>query len=249
MPRTEARTKTSLWRDSDFVALPASAQRTYWLIYSQPTISLCGVVALTIPRWALLAADTSAPALEADLAVLEQASFIVVDYETQEVLVRSFMSHDGVWSSPKTRGAALGQLEHIMSDTIRAAVLSEIAKLDGKGQLDTLSDTPSHTAPRTPTGRGSDTPRTSARAPSASSSFSTSPSASRAITVDEVFDAYVAHRAKQGGLNNAEALRQKLRRDWQTWTERYITAHPSARVDQVGDALHAAKTARSGVEP
>jgi hypothetical protein len=65
------------------------------------------------------------------------------------------------------------------------------------------------------------------------------------ITVEAVFDAYTKHRERQGGLVNPVAFRRSLDREWSSWTEDYIEAHPSARIEQVGDALHARKTSAS----
>ena len=121
MARTESRTKTAIWSNGDFCALAGPAQRMYWLLYSQPTISLCGVVALTEGRWAKTAKGETVESVRAALRELHDAGFVLVDWDYEEVFVRTFARHDGVDKNVKIRFAAWGQLGSIASPTIRAA--------------------------------------------------------------------------------------------------------------------------------
>lgn len=183
MARTESRTKTSIWTNPDFCALDSRSQRLYWLLFSQPTISLCGVVALTVTRWTKTSSDETVETIAEALEVLEETGFIVVDRESEEVFVRSFMRNDGVVRSPKTYLAAKDQAAAIMSGEIRRAVEAEFDRID------TLSDTP----PDTPSTMGRDTlsdtppdrPRGRARAVSVSSLQSPSPSPSPVSAPDD----------------------------------------------------------------
>lgn len=132
MPRSESRTKTGIWNDTDFRALSKDAQRLYWLLYSQGTISLCGVIAYTPGKWARMAKDDTVDQIEATLHELEKHDFIVVDWEEEEVFVRSFMRNDGVWNSPKTRSAAIAASKHITSARILAAYRVEVERLNAE---------------------------------------------------------------------------------------------------------------------
>ena len=130
MARTQARIHVSLWQNAEFIALPEAAQRMYLVLLSQPTISLLGVLALTPGRWARLAPDTTVEDVEKALQVLEDAAFIVVEHETEEVLVRSFLRHDGGWKSEKTRAAAAAQRGLVVSKSLLLFIEREIAKLE-----------------------------------------------------------------------------------------------------------------------
>ncbi len=138
MARTEARIKTSIWVDDvEFLALPSSAQRLYLLLCSQSTVNLCGAIALTVGRWARMAPDTTTESIESDLAVLESERFVIIDRETQELFVRTLMKHDHVLEIPKVRGAAIAQLETVIS----LRIYNEIAVVLGaptKEQANTL---------------------------------------------------------------------------------------------------------------
>lgn len=140
MARKESRTKTEIWTDKDFIALPALSQRLYWLIYSQQTITLCGVVAYTPTRWASLAMDDTPKRVAVNTAILEERGFVVVDRGTEELLVRSFMRNDNVRpSNPKIWNPAMEQACGVLSHKIRSAIADEIERIT-KDQEDTLSD-------------------------------------------------------------------------------------------------------------
>jgi hypothetical protein len=173
MARTEARAKTAIWTDPEFTAMSAAAQRVYWLLFSQPTISLCGVVAYTPKRWAAMASNTTVADIDTALAELEAHRYVVVDVDTEEVLVRSFLRNDGVWRTPKTRDLALALIETVTSPRVRRALDDEIARLRSeqtKPLVDRVSDRVSDRVPD----RVPDTLRGRARADSVSVSVSVS---------------------------------------------------------------------------
>ena len=145
MPRSESRTKTGIWNDADFRALSCHAQRVYWLLYSQGTISLCGVLAYTPGKWARMAKDDTVDQIERSLHELEKAGFIVCDWEEEEVFIRSFMRNDGVWNSPKTRSGAVAAAKHVTSARILASFRTEVERLNVEQrnkELNALVDTP-----------------------------------------------------------------------------------------------------------
>lgn len=141
MARTESRTKTGIWNDDEFCKLPRDAQHRYWQLYSQSNITLCGVIAYTPGRWTRQSADDGLEALMVDLKLLEDQRYIVADFDTEEVLVRSFMRNDGVWKSPKTRGAAKSASASVISSALRSALECEMARLSEEFP-DTEGDTP-----------------------------------------------------------------------------------------------------------
>ena len=136
MPRSESRFKVTIWSDRDFTALTIEDQRNYMMLVSQPTISLCGVVPITWGRWESSAPDCTSDALRASFDRLESSRFIIVDYGTDELFVRSFLRHDGVWRNVKTRAGARAQVKHIVSAMVKTAVLVEMdrAERDRKGR-------------------------------------------------------------------------------------------------------------------
>lgn len=119
MARTHARVQAALWVDEDWRALGAGAQRTYLLLISQPQINNCGVLPLVPKRWARLATDTAVDDLGRWLDELEATGFVVCDWETDEVLVRTFIRHDRIEDQPNLTKAAKRQFEEIESTRIQ----------------------------------------------------------------------------------------------------------------------------------
>lgn len=123
----------SIWRDKDFTGLPASAQRTYLMLISQPDISPCGVLPLLVARWATLAPDTDADSVRADLEVLAEAAFVVFDDDTLELWVRGYMKVDELFVSPNGRKALDAAREAVTSDLLRARIEATYLTLVGGG--------------------------------------------------------------------------------------------------------------------
>ena len=112
MARGHGRILTSIWEDADFLALEEREQRLYLFLISQPNLNHAGLLDLTLRRWSRKARGLTSADLENLLQSLEAARFIVMDDDTEELLIRSFIRNDGVWRMPKVMGAMVsGALE------------------------------------------------------------------------------------------------------------------------------------------
>lgn len=138
MARAFGRLLSAIWDDDDFTALDPDQQRLYMFLLSQSNLNHAGLLPLTLKRWARKAKDLTAEALEKTLAELDAARFIVVDDDTEEVLVRSYVRNDGVWKQPKVMGAMVSGAMEISSRRLRRALLAEMDRIP----LDELSDEP-----------------------------------------------------------------------------------------------------------
>ncbi|GAB2696799.1 hypothetical protein [Kitasatospora kifunensis] len=138
MARGHGRILTSVWEDSDFLALTQEQQRLYLFLISQPNLNHAGLLPLTLRRWTRKAAGLSFAELDKHLAALDETRFIVVDDDTEELLVRSFVRNDGVWKQPKVMGAMVSGAMEISSRHLRQALLDEMDRIP----LDELSDEP-----------------------------------------------------------------------------------------------------------
>src|SRR6202035_235613 len=101
--RSEARIFTSIWADPAFLALPQAEQRMYMFLLSQPDLSFCGVLPLRERKWARSAAGLTVQGVRDALTALTRTAppFIIMDVDTQELMVRSLMRRDKVLKSPK----------------------------------------------------------------------------------------------------------------------------------------------------
>ena len=170
------------WGDRDFKTLTATEQLLYVKLISQSDISLAGVLTLAPVRWATQTAGMDVEAVNRDLAGLARRNYVLIDAETQEVLVRSYIRNDLGWKSPRTMIGIANAIGRILSPRLRVAIARELGRLDtdalsstinektgrstrdvvesiiGDVLADTPSDTPSSTLPDTPSDGVSDTP-------------------------------------------------------------------------------------------
>jgi hypothetical protein len=108
MARTRAVIACTLWTDPGWRKLTVGAQWLYMALLGQPKLSLCGLLVMQPKRWVQFAegADVG-PWLDE----LQEADWVLVDDDTDEVLIRSFVMTDvaktsmpvnmlkGLWSS------------------------------------------------------------------------------------------------------------------------------------------------------
>jgi len=111
----------SIWRDPDFITLPAGAQRLYVLLFSQPDISACGVLPLLVARWANLAPDTDADSVQSDMDSLTAGPkpLVVTDDGTLEAWVRGYLKIDELYKVPNGRKSIDAALEAVVSPLLR----------------------------------------------------------------------------------------------------------------------------------
>lgn len=191
MARSQARIMVSIWNDPDFLALPSGPQRLYMFLLSQANLNHAGLLPLTVKRWARAAPDLTVESITADLAYLADRRYVVIDEETEELLVRTLVKGDGIWKQPKVMPAMAADATEISSSRLRFALRQELLSIDLSGLksetravvepvMERVIDTLPHTLPDTvstaeiqPQERVSDTTTRDARAASASTSTTT----------------------------------------------------------------------------
>ncbi|MFF1684641.1 hypothetical protein [Streptomyces sp. NPDC058254] len=138
MARGHGRILTSIWEDSDFLKLDEREQRFYLFLISQPNLNHAGLLPLTLRRWSRKAHGLTFAEVEKRLQSLDGAQFIVMDDDTEELLIRSFVRNDGVWRMPKVMGAMVSGALEISSRRLQAALLAEMDRIP----LGELNDEP-----------------------------------------------------------------------------------------------------------
>ena len=129
MARTHARIFTSIWDDPDFQVLSESAQRLYLLLLSQDSLNNAGRILLTVRRWSAGCKSTQPDDIRRHLAELDEHRFVVVDEDTEEVLIRSFIRNDGILKQPQMMKSALREALSVKSPRLRAVLADELRKL------------------------------------------------------------------------------------------------------------------------
>lgn len=120
MARTHGRIKVEVWDvGSDYRQLSIEAQWAYQMLVSQPGVTMCGTLPFAPKKWAKLAVGLSVERLEGVIAELEQGWYVIVDRDTDELLVRTFVKHDEPWRLHNLVVAARRQFQGIESEVIR----------------------------------------------------------------------------------------------------------------------------------
>lgn len=140
MSRNYAQIFTAIWRDPDFVTLSRPRQQAYFLLVTQPNISAAGALPLTVRRWAKLSADTTTAELLADIEHLHRVGMVVVDEDTEELLVRSFVRHDNGYRNPRRQPSIRDAAADIESPALRRVLARELVRLECPGWLPEMAD-------------------------------------------------------------------------------------------------------------
>lgn len=129
MAREYAQIKLALWADDDVRALSPQAQHLYLVLLTAPSMSHCGVADWRPKRIAALAKGWTVEQVEEAAAELIEAMFIVVDEATEEVLIRSFVRHDGLMKQPKMATAMASAHAAVASSVLRGVIVHELRRL------------------------------------------------------------------------------------------------------------------------
>jgi hypothetical protein len=113
----------SIWTDEDFAGLSPNSKLLYIMLVSHPKLTRCGALDLMPTRWSKATGMTRADVDQA-LDELADAHFVLVDYDSEELAVRSKVKNDrpGTWMHVK---AVWKAWEAIESRTLRDALTRE----------------------------------------------------------------------------------------------------------------------------
>ncbi len=165
MARQYAKFRTDMWRlDDDLRGLPREAQHLYFVLITSPDLSLAGVADWRPNRVAKLADGWTPKQVTAAAKILTDGRFILVDEDTEEVLVRTFIKHDELLRSHTTAIGVVTAWGSVYSQRLRLAVSDEVTKL-AEGLSDRVAGViapilayPAHGVADTPCDTPSDAP-------------------------------------------------------------------------------------------
>jgi hypothetical protein len=129
MAREFAPIKLAIWSDDSFRALSEPAQHLYFKLCTSPSLSHCGVADWRPSRIAALTRGQSADDVRAAGAELVANLYILVDEDTEEVLIRSYLRHDGLMKQPKMATAMATAHAAVASSVLRGVIVHELIRL------------------------------------------------------------------------------------------------------------------------
>lgn len=128
MARDHARIQVAIWSDPDFKCLPVEAQHMYLLLLSQPRLSYCGVLDYLPSRLATMTGGSDEETVDHSVKLLEADRFLIVDRQTHELMIRTFIRHDGLLASPNVTKAMVRDYVTVLSEPIQEVIGDELAK-------------------------------------------------------------------------------------------------------------------------
>lgn len=129
MARDRANLRIDIWADQDWRELSPTAQHLYVQMLSHGSLSYAGVMDWKPGRLAAMSRGRAREDVERDAAELESGRFVLVDTDTEEALIRSFLKHDGVLKQPKIVVSMTNAFACIASPKIREVIAYEVQKL------------------------------------------------------------------------------------------------------------------------
>ena len=129
MARDHARVELSIWADDDWLDLTPGAQHLYLVILTHPDRSFAGLVDWRPNRLRAMASHWDPDDFKRAAEELARNLYLVVDEETEEVLIRSFVRHDGLMKQPNMAVAMVKAARSIASRGIRAVLVHELLRL------------------------------------------------------------------------------------------------------------------------
>jgi hypothetical protein len=124
--------QTALWHGEDWRALSTDAQWAYHALCEADALSYAGVIDYRPGRLAALAKDMTTRRVETAVKALEKTRHLIVDRGTEELLVRTYVRHDGVLDR-RNMGKAVGRaLARVVSLDLRTAVIVELGRHYGE---------------------------------------------------------------------------------------------------------------------
>lgn len=129
MPKKFAQIRPEMWLDDEWRACTPAAQHLYLLLLTDPELSYCGVADWKPARIAQRAAEWTLLEVMRAAVELSMKFFLVFDQDTEEVLVRSYLRHDGLLLQPRMAVSVANAFGSIGSNKIRAVVVHELSRL------------------------------------------------------------------------------------------------------------------------
>lgn len=130
MAREHANIRLDMWGDTDWRSLSHHAQWLYMLLLTLPATNRAGVSDWRPGRLATMSTQTVSRAdVEEWGAELAAKHFVLIDDETEEILIRSYVKYDGVLKQPNLAITMSNDWAGVASSRIRAVIAFEVQRM------------------------------------------------------------------------------------------------------------------------
>lgn len=129
MARDHARVNIAIWGSSEFRGLSPAAQHLYFVLATSSTLSYVGVADWRPKRIAALSEGWTVEDVETAAHELSAARTIIIDSDTEEAMIRTWMKHDGLIDQPRMAVSVANAYAGVSSLMIRGVIVHELRKL------------------------------------------------------------------------------------------------------------------------
>ncbi|MBU8830858.1 hypothetical protein [Mycolicibacterium goodii] len=130
--KDHAEINLAIWGDDDWLDLTPPAQHLYFVLWTSPQLSYCGAGEWHVGRIAAMAKGWTVQAVEAAAAELSRELFLIIDTNTEEFLLRSWIKHDALWKKPNMAVSMANARAALASRVLRGVVVHEVQKIKAR---------------------------------------------------------------------------------------------------------------------
>lgn len=138
--KDHAEINLAIWGDDDWLDLSPRAQHLYFVLWTSPQLSYCGAGEWHAGRIAAMAQGWTAESVEAAAAELSRHLFLIIDTDTEEFLLRSWIKHDALWKKPNMAVSMANARAALASRKLRGVVVHEVTKIKARNIADAKTD-------------------------------------------------------------------------------------------------------------
>lgn len=128
MARQFAQLSVGIWSDEDFKSLSPEDQHMYFVLLSQPRVSLCGVIDYIPNRIVRCSYHWTESEVGDRIKSLIDRRYVVLDEGTSELLIRSFVRNDGLLKVPNIAKGMASDYGEVMSQELRDTIVKELKR-------------------------------------------------------------------------------------------------------------------------
>lgn len=128
MARDHTRIHTDIWGDDDWLDVSPEAQHLYFVLYTWPP-SLCGAGDWQPRKIASRARGWTVPRVLDAAEELIAGDFLLIDLDTEEHLIRSWVKHDGLYRVQNMAVSVANARANLASRKLKGVVVHELLKL------------------------------------------------------------------------------------------------------------------------
>ncbi len=126
MARTYARIDVKRSNDDDWRRLTLPQKAVYDFLLTHPKLSTCGALDVKLAVWCRYSPELNHDTLTALLCDLEAGGYIAWDRDTDELVIRTFVRHDGVLQNRNLGRGMWAAWESIESETLRSFLVDNL---------------------------------------------------------------------------------------------------------------------------